>query len=114
MTTRIPALILAAAATFTTGAFAQTQAPANDVVVEPVVPSSSLTQDEFIKGEVIDRIAGDQRLSGQIGVETQENVVTLTGRVLDPDQAEWAAQDARGVDGVKDVDNLVRATLLDF
>ncbi|MBC8024347.1 MAG: BON domain-containing protein [Burkholderiales bacterium] len=105
MKTSIPALILAAAATFATGAFAQT------VIL---VPSSSLTQDQLIKSEVMDRIASDQRPSGQIGVETQDNVVTLTGRVLDPDQIEWAAQDARGVDGVTDVNNLVRASLLEF
>ena len=112
MNIRIPALILAAGAVFSTGAFAQS----SDAVVQPriVVPSSSVTNDQLIKSEVIDRIAADSRLSGQVGVETFQNTVTLTGRVLDPKQIDWAEQDARSIDGVKDVTNLVRARLGDF
>src|ERR1700752_3979863 len=63
MKTRIPALILAAGAAFTTAAFAQTQAPADAAYVQP------LTQDQLIKREVIDRIAADDHLSGRVGVE---------------------------------------------
>jgi osmotically-inducible protein OsmY len=42
---------------------------------------------------------------GQVGVETMQGVVQLTGFVDTPQAAAQAAQVARGVKGVKDVKN---------
>jgi osmotically-inducible protein OsmY len=54
-------------------------------------------------------IAGDPRIYGRIGVDTLNANVTLTGRVMNPAMAERAASDARGIDGVADVTNYIRA-----
>lgn len=73
------------------------------------VEEKRLTQDERIQADVMDRIANSQNLSGKIGVETRDAVVTLTGYTSTAFQAERAGRAARGVDGVRDVQNLIRA-----
>jgi osmotically-inducible protein OsmY len=65
------------------------------------------TEDQRINNEVVNTIANDPSLSGQIGVETEHGDVTLTGRVVTPGQVDRAGFDARSVDGVGDVQNLV-------
>src|ERR1700733_4235806 len=67
-------------------------------------------EDQRITKEVIDRIANDSRLrhDAVIQVETHDGAVTLTGFVDLPDQADKVGRDAEGVEGVRDVDNIVR------
>jgi len=66
-------------------------------------------RDTLINNDVVNALSTDPRLSGKIGVETYRQVVTLTGRVTDPLQAEHAGQIARGVTDVNEVQNLIRA-----
>ncbi len=75
---------------------------------EPRVTVIAPTEDEAITADVVDRIARDPRVDGTIGVETYQSDVTLTGRVGTPFQRELAEQDAHSVDGVGDVQNLLR------
>ena len=56
----------------------------------------------------MDRIAGSQRISGKIGVESQGARVTLTGYTSTAAQADRAGRIARGVSGVSAVDNQIR------
>ncbi len=66
-------------------------------------------RDTLINKDVVEALSSDPRLSGKIGVETYRQVVTLSGRVTNPMQAERAEQIARGVTDVNDVQNLIRA-----
>jgi len=43
-----------------------------------------------------------------IAVETQDGVVRLSGEVDTAEQSEQATRVARGIDGVKDVENLIK------
>jgi hypothetical protein len=61
--------------------------------------------DELLRNAVVDRLATDPRLAGRIGVESYRHVVSLTGRVTSPAQAERAEAIARAVEGVRDVEN---------
>ena len=83
---------------------------ATTVYYEPpiVVTAPPGTSDQLINDDVVDAIASDPRISGRIGTETFNGNVTLNGRVGTPIQAEFAARDARSVDGVNDVDNRIR------
>ena len=65
--------------------------------------------DQRITHDVVDTLAGDPRLSGKIGVVTDDRTVHLTGRVSTPGQAEIAARDAMSVDGVREVRNELRS-----
>jgi hypothetical protein len=89
---------------------------AGDAAVKPPYAEPPITvsispedRDTLINKDVVDAISADSRLSGKIGVETYRQVVTLTGRVSNPMQAERAEQIARGVTDVNDVQNLIRA-----
>ena len=73
-----------------------------------VVVAPRLSEDQLITRDVVDRIANDPHMSGRVGVETYRNDVTLTGRVTTPGQVDRAERDARSVEGVRDVTNLVR------
>ena len=91
-------------------------APLAPVVERPTVGEppitiehKRLTLDERIQADVLDRIAGVQNVSGKVGVETHDAVVTLTGRVTNAGQAYRVERMARSVDGVRDVDNRIRA-----
>lgn len=135
--TRIPALILAASAAMAAPAFGEVltyyswdpvaqvyvehttiydEAPLPATYLGPaytepdiVVTAPRASDDELITYDVMDRIATDPHLQGRVGVETYRRNVTLTGRVTSPVQVERAERDARSVEGVRDVNNLLRA-----
>lgn len=65
--------------------------------------------DQRLNTNVMAAIAADGRIAGRIGVDTFNANVTLTGRVMTPAMAERAETDARGVEGVSDVTNYIRA-----
>lgn len=73
-----------------------------------VVYGDGVTSDQAITDDVGSAIASDPRISGNIGVDTFNSEVTLTGRVTTPVQRDWADQDAKGVGGVNNVDNQLR------
>jgi len=73
------------------------------------VESRRLTLDERIQSQVMDKLASDERLGGKIGVESHDAVVRLTGYTRTVGQAWRAERDARGVVGVKYVQNEIRA-----
>ena len=64
--------------------------------------------DQRITHDVVDVLAGDPRLSGKIGVVTDNRTMHLTGRVSTPGQADIASRDAASVDGVREVRNELR------
>jgi len=67
------------------------------------------SDDELLRNAVLDRLASDARLSGQIGVEAYRHTVSLTGRVANTMQVDRAETIVRGVDGVWDVNNYLNA-----
>ena len=66
-----------------------------------------LSEDERIQAVVMDRLA-QTNISGKIGVESLDSRVTLSGWTSTAMQADRAARTARGVIGVKYVENLIR------
>ena len=100
-------------------------APASDDTVPPAAPERAAMEhyslpsvtvtaprpsnDELLRNAVLDRLASDTRLSGQIGVEAYRHTVSLTGRVANTMQVDRAETIVRGVDGVWDVDNYLNA-----
>jgi len=66
-----------------------------------------LTLDERIQGNVMDVLLS-QNLSGKIGVESQDAVVTLTGYTTTVGQAQRAGRYAASVEGVSAVQNQIR------
>ena len=74
-----------------------------------IVEERRLSEDERIQLEVMDRIAGNPRLDGKIGVESRDSVVRLSGWTRTVGQARHAERDARSVMGVKYVQNEIRA-----
>ena len=68
-----------------------------------------LTRDQRIQADVIDVLTRNPHLSGMIGVVSDNAVVTLTGYTATPGQAQRAGRYARGVEGVREVQNLIRA-----
>lgn len=73
-----------------------------------VVEERRLSEDERIQSVVMDVLARESRLSGKIGVESHDAVVRLTGYTSTVGQAERAGRIARGVTGVRYVENLIR------
>ncbi|HEX3097505.1 MAG TPA: BON domain-containing protein [Usitatibacter sp.] len=73
-----------------------------------IVTAPRGSEDVLITDDVVDRIALDPRVSGNIGVDTFRGDVTLTGRTGGTVQKDFAEQDAKSVDGVNNVDNLIR------
>ena len=71
------------------------------------VTAPRLSEDERLRNAVVDRLAADARIHGRIGVQTYRRVVSLTGRVTTPLQKERAETIARGIDGVRDVNNYI-------
>lgn len=67
------------------------------------------SNDELLRNAVMDRISGDARLSGRVGVEAYRHTVSLTGRVMSDMQVDRAETLARSVDGVWDVNNYLSA-----
>ena len=62
----------------------------------------------LITNDVVTELAFDPWISGTVGVETNNNVVTLNGRVSTPGQALRADADAHRVDGVSEVQNRLK------
>jgi hypothetical protein len=73
-----------------------------------IVTAPRASDDVLITDDVVDRIATDPRVSGNIGVDTFRGDVTLTGRVGGTVQKDFAEQDAKTVDGVNNVENYIR------
>jgi hypothetical protein len=67
-----------------------------------------LTQDERIQATLMDLLAQAPNLSGKIGVESHDAVVTLSGWTTTSGQAHRAVRLAWSVQGVKDVQNEIR------
>jgi len=57
-----------------------------------IAPRAS--EDELINAAVADRIITNPRINGTIGIETERNVVTLSGRVTTPGMAREAVREA--------------------
>jgi hyperosmotically inducible periplasmic protein len=86
---------------------------AQRIAAEPpvIVQDKAMTVDERIQANVIDRIAQMQNVSGKVGVVSNDAVVTLTGLVTTGGQAYRIGKVAYSVDGVRHVDNQIRAKI---
>jgi BON domain len=84
---------------------------ANPPYTEPpiTVTISPQDRDTLINKDVMDALANEPNLSGKIGVETNNQVVTLSGRVGTTGQVDRAGRIARGVTDVNEVQNLLHA-----
>ena len=107
-------------------AVADTLAPNESVVTEapaphlaPIVDRSvmqpritveqrRLTRDQRIQSDVMDKLGEAGTISGKIGVQTRDATVTLVGYTSTSGQADRAGRAARGVMGVRYVDNQIR------
>ena len=68
--------------------------------------AGQVIDDAGITAKVKAALIAEKGVNGMsINVDTSEGNVTLTGKVPDPTQVERATQVARGIDGVKSVDN---------
>ena len=65
------------------------------------VEERRLTLDERIQGDVMDAIYNSPNISGKIGVESHNAVVTLTGYTMTGGQAWRAARTAGSIQGVR-------------
>ena len=101
--------LLLVAAALAVPALAQTGAAPEYVGAPTIVTGQRSAEDQAITLAVIDRLRADPLISGRIGVDTQRNVVTLTGRVATPMQSDRAASHAMRVAGVREVDNQLRS-----
>ena len=70
--------------------------------------------DQRITADVVDAIAADGRIRGNIGVSTYRNNVELSGRVTTPGQRDLAGRAAKSVDGVNEVQNLIKPRVGDY
>jgi hypothetical protein len=93
-------------------------APATTYVhTEPAITIEApryYNDDQRITADVVDAIASDGRIRGDIGVSTYRNNVELTGRVTTPGQRDLAGRAAKGVDGVSEVQNLIKPRVGDY
>ena len=90
-------------------------APAPVPVIERAPPqppvtveTRRLTVDERIQADVIDAVYRVPNISGKIGVESHDSVVTLTGYTTTGGMAWRAARAAGSVQGVRYVQNEIR------
>jgi hypothetical protein len=72
------------------------------------VETRRLSEDERIQMQVMDKLASSENLSGKIGVESHDAVVTLSGWTSTSGQAWRAGNAARSITGVKYVQNEIR------
>lgn len=70
-----------------------------------------LTEDQRIQALVMDKLAAAPNISGKIGVESNQQVVTLSGYTVTAAQGQRAGRLAGSVDGVKSVNNELRARI---
>ena len=77
--------------------------------VEPpiTVTESRSADDAAITSEVVHALRNDASLDGRIGVQTTDGFVELSGIVTSPGQRMHAERDAKGIDGVRNVNNLM-------
>lgn len=80
----------------------------------PITVTAPANEDAAITQSVADNIAADPWINGAVGIDTRDNVVTLTGLVSTPGQTWRAAGDARRVDGVDEVRNQIRSRVGDY
>jgi hypothetical protein len=90
----------------------------SDVKAAPIVGHSiqppitveerRLSEDQRIQMQVMDKLASNERLSGKIGVESNDAVVRLSGWTSTVGQAYRAGRDAGGIEGVRYVQNEIR------
>ena len=81
-------------------------APATQTII--VTAPRDASEDYLVNSDVANAIADDPTIRGHVETQTFRNVVTLGGRVVTPGMADRVERDARSVDGVADVENLVR------
>jgi osmotically-inducible protein OsmY len=72
------------------------------------VEQRRLSADERIQATLMDVLAQAPNMSGSIGVESRDQVVTLSGWTATSGQAQRAVRYAYAIDGVKDVQNEIR------
>lgn len=75
------------------------------------VETRRLSEDERIQATIMDTLAQAPNISGKIGVESHDRVVTLSGYTLTAGQASRAERYARNVHGVRYVQNEIRARI---
>jgi hypothetical protein len=81
----------------------------NSVSQPPItVETRRLSEDERIQAQVMDKLASSEHISGKIGVEAHDSVVTLSGWTSTSGQAWRAGNAARSINGVKYVQNEIR------
>ncbi|QJR15896.1 BON domain-containing protein [Usitatibacter palustris] len=85
-----------------------TPAPVAERQPPITIEERRLSTDERIQMEVMDKLAVATDISGKLGVESQDAVVTLSGYTLNGSQREKAGRYARSVEGVKYVQNDIR------
>jgi len=115
---KLPAFFIAAGAALAAPAFAETvtvyyddvptyYVPATNTVTyveSPIIVTSPyLTEDQAITSEVMEKIYNDSQINGRVGLDTYNNVVTLSGRVGTPWQADRAVRHAQNTPGVREV-----------
>ena len=89
-------------------------APSRPVETKPragtpiIVEARRLSPDERIQHLVMQRLAANARLDGQIAVESKDSVVRLSGWTRTAGQARLAEQDARSIQSVRQVRNEIR------
>ena len=72
------------------------------------VEQRRLTTDQRIQAQLMDVIAQAPNMSGQIGVESNNAVVTLSGWTATSGQARRAVRYAYAIEGVRDVQSEIR------
>ena len=96
----------------TTTTAAPEASPQLNVPSVPItIEDRRMSMDERIQSEVMDKLAASPNISGKIGVESKDAVVTLTGYTSTSGQAYRAGRYAGSVEGVKYVQNDIRARI---
>jgi len=95
----------------TTTAAPETSPQLNVPSVPITIEDRRMSMDERIQSEVMDKLAASPNISGKIGVESKDAVVTLTGYTTTSGQAYRAGRYAGSVEGVKYVQNDIRARI---
>ena len=93
-----------------------TQSPAPVVEQSVVQPSLTIedrrmTEDQRLQALVMDKLGAATNISGKIGVESNQQVVTLSGYTVTAAQGQRAGRLAGSVEGVKSVNNEIRARI---
>jgi hypothetical protein len=65
-------------------------------------------EDYLVNSDVANAIAADPTIHGHVETQTYRGTATLGGRVTTPGMVDRVERDAKSVDGVRDVENLVR------